>query len=212
GAGREQPPRRSSCGLTLSPSQLHFVTSNPHKAAEVEALLGGRVVHVELSIPEIQAGSVEEIVRSKLDLAKRSHPAPIAVEDVSLEIESLGGFPGPYVKWLIEAAGGNGLGMIAAGLSSRRATARCVVGLWDGTRAHLVQGTVDGEVLTQPAGDRSFGWDAWFRPDGASGTYGEMTREEKSERSHRARAWRQLRTILANLESTVSGAVPGNDR
>lgn len=185
--------------MTATAPPLHFITSNPHKAREVEALLGANVKQIRLALAEIQAGSVVEIVRAKLEAGKDLAPPPLAVEDVSLEIEALGGFPGPYVKWLIEAAGGDGLGAIAEGLSTRTATARCVVGIWDGDQTHLAGGAVRGEILTRPRGSREFGWDAWFVPDGSDRTYGEMSPEEKASGSHRARAWNAAREILLTV-------------
>lgn len=183
--------------MNPSLSYLHFITSNPHKAAEVEDLLGTAIRRIELDLPEIQAASIEEIARAKLDAARALAPHPVAVEDVSLELRALGGFPGPYVKWLIAAGGGDGLAAIVRGLSSPLATARCIVAVWDGAAVHLTEGVIEGMILAEPRGSRQFGWDAWFLPDGSDRTYGEMTVEEKRQISHRAIAWRRMREILS---------------
>lgn len=175
---------------------LHFVTSNPHKAAEVGHLLGSSVRRLDLDLPEIQAATIEAIAQAKLEAARPHAPHPFAVEDVSLDLEGLGGFPGPYIKWLITSAGGEGLAAIVKGLHSNLATARCVVAVWDGRVVRMAEGAVEGEIVSLPRGSRDFGWDAWFVPEGSSRTYGEMSREEKREVSHRAIAWRRMRQIL----------------
>ena len=88
------------------------------------------------------------------------------VEDVSLGFEELGNFPGPYVRWLLEAAGGTGLAAIAYALNNRAAKAQCCVGYWDGSTIRMFLGETAGEILVTPRGERHFGWDAWFQPAG----------------------------------------------
>lgn len=175
---------------------LHFVTSNPHKAEEVEQLLGSSVRRLDLDLQEIQALTNREIAIAKLEAARPHAPHPLAVEDVSLDLEELGGFPGPYIKWLIASAGGDGLAAIARGLRSNVATARCVVAVWDGGAVRVAEGAVAGKILIEPRGSRKFGWDAWFLPEGSSRTYGEMSPEEKRALSHRGIAWRRMREML----------------
>lgn len=176
---------------------LRFITSNPHKAAEVELLLGSSIERVDLDLPEIQGGTLEEIARAKLEAARLKVPTPLAVEDVSLELDAFGGFPGPYIKWLIAAAGGEGLAAMISGISSSKATARCIVAAAVEDDVVIADGSVDGEIVLQPRGSREFGWDAWFLPEGSSLTYGEMSPEEKRGISHRSIAWRRMRTLLA---------------
>lgn len=185
--------------MNESPPLLHFVTSNPHKAEEVEHLLGSSIRRFDLDLQEIQALTSQEVAIAKLEAARPHAPHPLAVEDVSLGLEELGGFPGPYIKWLIASAGGDGLTTIARGLRSNLATARCVVAVWDGRAVRLTEGSVSGKILTEPRGSRKFGWDAWFLPDGSSRTYGEMSPDEKRAMSHRAIAWRRMREMLEGL-------------
>ena len=172
--------------------QLILVSSNPNKGIEAERILGVPLLRVSLSLPEIQAPTVEEITRHKLETARTKGYARLVVEDVSLGFDELGNFPGPYVRWLLEAAGGKGLAAIAYALNNRRAKAQCCVAYWNGHEGRLFLGETPGEVLVQPRGDQHFGWDAWFQPHGSSKTFAEMSAEEKDELSHRGRAYRQL--------------------
>lgn len=188
---KKQPASASSAD-----AQLILVSSNPNKGIEAERILGVPVLRVSLALPEIQAATVEEITRYKLETAKTKGYARLIVEDVSLGFDELGNFPGPYVRWLLEAAGGKGLAAIAYALNNRAAKAQCCVGYWDGSRVQLFLGECAGEILVKPRGERHFGWDAWFEPKGSAKTFAEMSDDEKDEISHRGRAYRALREHL----------------
>jgi XTP/dITP diphosphohydrolase len=175
---------------------LVLVSSNPNKGAEAERLLAIPIVRITLDLPELQAAAIEEIARHKLEAAKAVTGGRLIVEDVSLGFDALGGFPGPYIRWLIEAAGGRGLGAIARSLESRAAKARCCVGYWNGSESHMFLGETAGEILKEPRGVGHFGWDAWFLPAGSNRTFAEMTAEEKDALSHRGKAYRMLAAHL----------------
>src|SRR5436305_11486269 len=139
--------------------KLILVSGNPNKGIEAERILGMPLLRVSISLPEIQAASVEEISRYKLEFARTKGYRRLIVEDVSLGFDELGNFPGPYVRWLLEAAGGKGLAAIAYALNRRTARAQCCVAYWDGQDGKVFLGECDGEILVQPRGDQHFGWD-----------------------------------------------------
>ncbi len=176
---------------------LILVSGNPNKAIEAERILGMPLLRVALSLPEIQARDVGEITRYKLDVARTKGYHRLVVEDVSLGFDELGNFPGPYIRWLLEAAGGIGLAAIAYALNNRAAKAQCCVAYWDGSEGHMFLGECTGEVLVEPRGDKHFGWDAWFQPRGSKKTFAEMSAEEKDHVSHRGHAYRQLAAHLS---------------
>ena len=70
--------------------KLILVSSNPNKGIEAERILGIPLLRVALSLPEIQAQTVEEITRHKLDVAKTKAYGRFIVEDVSLGFDELG--------------------------------------------------------------------------------------------------------------------------
>lgn len=181
----------------MKPSELILVSTNPNKGIEAERILGQPLLRVSIALPEIQAATVEEITRYKLEVAKTKGYARLIVEDVSLGFDELGNFPGPYVRWLLEAAGGEGLAAIAYALHNRAAKAQCSVGYWDGHGVLVFTGETAGEVLVQPRGERRFGWDPWFKPNGSEKTFAEMTDSEKDAVSHRGLAYRKLAEHLA---------------
>ena len=173
-------------------NQLILVSSNPNKAIEAERILGMPLLRVAIGLPEIQAADVEDVTRYKLEVARTKGYGRLLVEDVALGFDQLGNFPGPFVRWLLEAAGGTGLAVIAYALRDRSARAQCCVAYWDGTAGHVFRGECAGEVLVEPRGEKKFGWDAWFQPRGSTKTFAEMSPAEKDELSHRGDAYRKL--------------------
>jgi non-canonical purine NTP pyrophosphatase (RdgB/HAM1 family) len=185
--------------------QLILVSSNPNKGIEAERILGMPVLRVAMPLPEMQAATVEEITRYKLEIARTKGYGRLIVEDVSLGFDALGNFPGPYVRWLLEAAGGKGLAAIAYALNDRSAKAQCCVGYWNGREAKLFMGETAGQILVEPRGERHFGWDAWFQPAGTAKTFAELTDAEKDAVSHRGKAYRKLAEHLRGENALPTG-------
>jgi non-canonical purine NTP pyrophosphatase (RdgB/HAM1 family) len=185
--------------------KLILVSSNPNKGIEAERILGLPLLRVSLVLPEIQASNVEDITRFKLEAARTKGYHRLVVEDVSLGFEELGNFPGPYVRWLLEAAGGKGLAAIAYALNNRTARAQCCVAYWNGEEGKVFLGECQGEILVEPRGQRHFGWDAWFQPRGSRKTFAEMSDEEKDAVSHRGDAYRKLGAHLKQEAARSTG-------
>jgi len=185
--------------------RLILVTGNPNKGIEAGRILGIPLLCMPISLPEIQAATVEEITRHKVEAARTTGHGRLMVEDVSLGFDELGGFPGPYVRWLMEGAGGKGLGAIAAALDDRSAKARCCVGYWNGAEVRIFTGEVPGEIVTTPRGRQGFGWDAWFVPRGSGKTFAEMRDGEKDAVSHRGAVYRLLAAHLAAENAPSNG-------
>ena len=123
---------------------------------------------------------------------------PVVVEETSLELSAMNGFPGPLVKWMLESTGADGIARCGHALGDPRALARCLVLLYDGEREVVGEGLDPGRLVSPPRGASGFGWDYVFVPDGCDRTYAELGPSEKDERGHRGRAWRDL---LAKLRA-----------
>ena len=77
--------------------EINFVTKNPHKAKEVESILGEidvSIIHTPLTIHEIQTEDIKHIVRDKVLKAFNQVGRPVFIEHTGLYIDSLQGFPG----------------------------------------------------------------------------------------------------------------------
>jgi XTP/dITP diphosphohydrolase len=67
---------------------------------------------------------------------------------------------------------------------------------WPDGKGCVFEGRVDGTLAFPARGDRGFGYDPIFVPEGGSLTYGEMDPAVKDADSHRARAFAQLKAAL----------------
>ena len=178
---------------------LVFVTSNLGKLREVEAVLDCKLDHRALDLPEIQSLDLQEVVAGKAAMAWERLHRPVVVEDTSLELAGMGGFPGPLVRWLLASVGPAGICRIAHCFGDSRATVRCLVCATDGATEVFGEGVVEGAITATPVGRRGFGWDATFMPEGSGGrTYGQMETDEKNAVSHRRKAFEALRDALVN--------------
>ncbi len=182
-----------------------LVTGNLDKLREVERILGVRAEHAAIDLPELQSLDLLEVLRGKGEQAWRQLRRPLVVEETGLELPALGGFPGPLVKWMLQAVGAAGIARTAHALGDPRATARCALLYRDAERTVIAEGALHGHLERQPRGGGGFGWDPVFVPAGLQRTCGELGPEKKDEIGHRGRAWRQLRRELARLQAADHG-------
>ena len=122
-----------------------LVTGNEDKALEVERILGDRPPIAALDLPEIQELDIRRVVEEKAREAHRRLGRPVVVEEVGFYLDALGGFPGPLIKWMLQAVGPDGVARTALALGDPRATARCVLAHFDGSNLVLAEGRVRGE-------------------------------------------------------------------
>ena len=173
-----------------------LVTGNPSKLLEARRLFPD-LEAVDLDLPEIQSLDLHQVLRAKANEAWRRLGRTVIVEETGLELSALNGFPGPLVKWMLEAIGAEGIARTVVAAGDPGATARCALMLFDDAHEIVVEATTTGTLVLPPRGAHGFGWDPVFRPAGASNTYGEMSPLEKDAISHRGRAWRAFREALA---------------
>jgi non-canonical purine NTP pyrophosphatase (RdgB/HAM1 family) len=139
---------------------------------------------------------MEEVLRAKAWYAWDKMQRPVVVEETGLELAAMNGFPGPLVKWMLEAVGAAGIARAALALGEARAKAVCLLMWTDGARTALGRGETAGDLVLPPRGLNGFGWDPVFRPAGKTRTYGELDDVEKDRIGHRGKAWRELLTKL----------------
>lgn len=173
-------------------AELTLVTGNENKWREAARILGRPLERVALELPELQAATSREVALEKARVAFTQLRRPLIVEDAGLELAALGGFPGPFIKYWEALGGLESICRALDGLPDRRATAVCVLSVASAEGVEVVEGRVSGAIAGTPRGDRGFGWDAIFIPDGETRTFAEMSAAEKDARSHRRRAWEAL--------------------
>ena len=169
-----------------------LVTGNADKLAEARRIVGAELEAVALDLPEIQSLDLEQVLRAKADEAWRRLQRPLVVEDTGMELSALGGFPGPLVKWMLDAVGPEGLARCALSLGDPHAIVRCQVLYLDGETAVIGEGVDRGELVLPARGDAGFGWDPVFVAEGSTRTWGERGQEAKDRHGHRGKAWQDL--------------------
>lgn len=179
-----------------------YVTGNDQKFEEAcHCLPEHTLSRVNLDLTEIQ-GTPEEIAIQKAKDAARLCQKPIIVEDVSLFLEGLGGFPGPYIKGFLQALGDQGIADLAEKLTTKKATVSCIAAFaTPDSEPILAQGMLQG-IIVQPRGALKHGkysWNPIFQPDGFTKTMGELSMQEHAKMSMR----KQALSILADQLLTL---------
>jgi XTP/dITP diphosphohydrolase len=159
----------------------------------------------DLGLPEPEETGVtfEENAAIKAVAAAVASGMPALADDSGVVVDALGGAPGVYsARWagpdkdfaVAMQRVEDGL-RAANALTPAERAARFVAVLClaypDGT-SETWRGEIEGTMIWPPRGGNGFGYDPMFLPEGETRTFGELTREEKHGRSHRARAFRKF--------------------
>ena len=173
---------------------ITLVTGNPHKLSELQKVFPAslNLASKELDLDEIQSLDLHEIVRHKLYQAYEQVQGPVIIEDVSAELEKLGGLPGPFVKFFEQELGKGALYKLAG---EGRVRIVCSMGYYDGQTEHIVDGVLSGWVVAPREGE-GFGFDFVVMPDGYDKTISQLGLKVKNTISHRFKAASALAAIL----------------
>ncbi len=196
---------------------LVLASHNTHKLEELRRILGPLIPGIELvgydgSEPVENGLSFEENALLKARAAAAHTGLPAIADDSGIAVDVLGGCPGIFsARW---------------GGPERSDTANVALLLWqltDVADAHRAAGFVcaaalvlppsgdepgaeicelgvwQGSVLREPVGERGFGYDPIFRPEGEQRSAAELTAAEKDLLSHRTRAFSTLAPAIRDL-------------
>ena len=87
--------------MDIKRKTIVFVTGNPNKVEEFQAILGTdfphQIVSRNIDLPEYQ-GKSEEICTEKCRAAMKALQTPVIIEDTSLCFNAMGGLPGKYLR------------------------------------------------------------------------------------------------------------------
>jgi non-canonical purine NTP pyrophosphatase (RdgB/HAM1 family) len=166
--------------------EIIFATGNSGKIATLKSHmkihgLDFTVVQKPLDLIEPQAATAAEVASVKARQAFDLLQKPVLVDDSSFHISALGGFPGPYVKYMLETVGVDGIMKFMTGQKDRTAyfTSSLVFVDEHGTE-HVFNGQDELGTIVKKA-DKYDHPDAWselwkiFAPPGATKTYSQMS-------------------------------------
>jgi len=191
--------------------ELVFATNNANKFREAQDILPPTIQLLSLKeincmdeIPETH-DTLEENACEKADYVYKNYKVNCFAEDTGLEVEALKGAPGVYsaryagqgkssqdnIKLLLENMDG---------IQNRRACFRAVVILILEASHHIFEGIINGQILSKPIGEKGFGYDPVFIPNGYTESFAQMKQEEKNKISHRKLALDKLVEFLINMK------------
>lgn len=187
-----------------------FATNNNHKLSEIQDILGSTIevkslkdIGCHVDVPETGT-TLEENAQIKANYVWDNFQTMVFADDTGLEIDALNGEPGVYSA---RYAGGEGHDSEAniqkvlanlQGVENRKARFRTVIAFiykdkkTGNKTTKLIEGIVDGSIITEKRGAAGFGYDAIFVPEGYDKTFGELGMDIKNSISHRARAVQQF--------------------
>ncbi len=189
--------------------ELVIASHNKGKLREIAALLAPFGVSVTsaaehgLDEPEETEDSFAGNARIKAHFAAKSTGLPALSDDSGIMVDALGGAPGVYTADWAETPNGRDFPMAMektwALLEEKNApfprTARfcCTLCLaWPDGHDEVFEGKVEGSLTWPMRGEKGFGYDPIFIPEGFDITFGEMDPEQKHDMSHRADAFAKL--------------------
>lgn len=193
-----------------------IATHNPGKLREMRELLAPYGIEAQsagelgLDEPDETGTTFRANARIKAEAAAKATGKVAFADDSGLVVEALGGEPGIHsARWAGEGKDFRGaMNRIQTLLIEKGAkepaqrschfiAALCLA--WPDGHVEEFEGRVDGIAVWPPRGEKGFGYDPLFLPDGFDRTFGEMPAEEKhglpplgKALSHRARAFVML--------------------
>jgi XTP/dITP diphosphohydrolase len=189
-----------------SGQSLVVASHNPGKVREIKDLLAPYSLRAigaaELNLPEPEetGTSFAENAILKAAAAAKAGSMPALADDSGLAVAALDGKPGIYsARWAgpmkdfkiamkrVEDE------IRATGSRDSRAYFVCALALAAPRQAtELFEGRAYGSLTFPPRGDKGFGYDPIFVPEGYRFTFGEMDPEAKHRISHRAKAFEKF--------------------
>ena len=192
--------------------QLLTATNNKDKVKEIIELLKDLNIDVitlndlNLNVDvEEDKDTLEGNALKKAEEIWQHVQIPCSADDTGLFVHALNGAPGVFSsryagenvsysdnrrKLLNELDG--------VPLANRTAYFRTVVCYYYAKdKYELFEGVCEGKITLTERGDKGFGYDAVFLPDGFENTFAELNREEKNRISHRAKAFEKLKAYLS---------------
>lgn len=191
--------------------RLIVATRNAHKTAEIRAMVAGQFEVLDATgfpeFPEIEETGSTFLENARLKALGISQRIAgwVLSDDSGLEVDALGGAPGVWSSSYGGEEGNHGKNnarLLAemTGMTQRSARFRCTMVLArDGVEQANFSGSVEGRIIDAIQGEKGFGYDPLFIPEGHEQTFAELGDSVKNSLSHRARA---LAKVLEFLHQT----------
>ena len=148
--------------MTSQFHSIYFITSNQRKFASLQRLLqplGINLQQIDYDFDEGRGLDIQTIAKSKLSQAKKAFPNKrLIVDDRGFFIPALKGFPGLFVKLLLDSFSYPGIIKLMQDETDRRAIFSFAVGYFDGEKDHIFVADEEGFIIDELRGDNLHGW------------------------------------------------------
>ena len=187
--------------------KLVFATHNPNKLKEIQAIVPDYITLVSLKdigcfedIPET-AATLEGNAKLKADYITTNYNLPSFADDTGLLVNALNGEPGVYsARYAGDENDSNAnMDKLLKNLSNktdRSASFKTSIALNINGDTIFFDGFVTGEITKTKSGEKGFGYDPIFIPNGYEQTFAQLPLELKNQISHRGKAFLKLITYL----------------
>ena len=188
----------------LERDRLVIASHNAGKLTEIAELVAPFGVDAvsagSLGLPEPEETGATFQANAELKALAAAEGAglPALADDSGLAVPALGGAPGIHsARWAgRERDFARAMARVQEALGDsedRSAYFVCALALaWPDGHRECFEGRVDGTLVWPPRGQRGFGYDPIFLPEGEPLTFGEMEPARKHAMSHRAQAFAKL--------------------
>ncbi|MEJ5257890.1 MAG: RdgB/HAM1 family non-canonical purine NTP pyrophosphatase [Fervidobacterium sp.] len=187
---------------------IYVASKNAHKVLEIKQIAPEFVtlepINTELDVEETGETFTENSIIKALDYGKEIRK-PVIADDSGLSIDVLGGFPGVMSARYMEGAPYTekmeSILQLMRNYDDRHARFVCSATYFNPETNFLlsVEGYVEGTIAYEIRGDKGFGYDPIFIPNGYDKTFGELGEEVKNVISHRSRAFKKLFSLLLKI-------------
>ena len=190
--------------------KLVIASHNQGKIKEIREMLSPYGVEVfsadDLNLPDVEetGTTFAENALLKSEALCRISGLPCLGDDSGLCVDALNGRPGVYSARYapLDAQGKRDFNQAMdkligelkqSGSQDWSAHFSCVLALsLPNEKSKLFEGRVDGKIVPEKSGDKGFGFDPVFVPDGFDKTFAHFSSQEKALVSHRGRAFEKF--------------------
>ena len=146
------------------------------------------------------------LIKARAIDARLGKDAIVIADDSGISVPALGGEPGIYSARFAgeDASDKENLYKLidtlrAAGIDRTPAYYTAAIAIVSEQGEYVVHGWMHGEVIAEARGERGFGYDPMFIPEGYEQTLGELDESVKHTFSHRGKALALVRPIIGLL-------------
>ena len=180
---------------------IYFVTSNRRKFASLKKLLQPLDIdlrRLDYDFDEGRSLNIRSIAEDKLAQTKKAFPDKyLIVDDRGFFIPALKGFPGPFVKLLLNSFSYPGVIKLMQDETDRRAIFSFAVGYFDGTKDHIFVADEEGFITDKPRGNNLHGWTELLY------IYGHPSFQGRSLAELNDSEWQEYLTAIEDVDAFV---------